>query len=894
MTVMRGIVLLALLGFVQQVDDPRALVELLESDDPAVRDRAVSELKKQGERARPALEKSPSPHARDVLAWLDWEPLVPGAMKREDSAIVDKLAGAGTRRALVVEERMIPPAAIPRLILDPDPWVSHAAVRSYLAVDDRVQTAVPWSRRTFAAAIELLRRWPKHACDVACRSIHSKWLRETRKIVSLEADARDQGTIRGLLRSEAIEIRIIGACLLDRLGEDVEGELLALLPAAGEFQQDLIDALHGTKSKRAVPVLVPFLSDPNGRLRESVIGLLVGIGGTEVAKLLLGEIRSPRSPGWNLLNGLVQLDVREAVGPMVENLVSAGSLFHYSVHAIVRLAGEPGIDRILEKLLRESKERELSGMELGSVLLEGLLPVLDLGRARRLLDCCSEKDGRAPLARQLLPLVPKERLQPMLREVLTGSRDAGLLRSALQLVDDPTAVKAWAERTIKEEGHALFWEAAELLRGDPRPEPAVVARVGREKTKHQLLPAFSSEQDRGALVRMLESLDKDEGLSEILTALWKRGGPAGREVVLKTLENPDPSRRWEALDVVLDFEPATARRQLEAWLSSAMPPEQPWAVKVYSERFEAEATPLLRTLWDRMLPKEVRDELRRHFLVHGTPESATDLLHVLLSQGDEWALLRLLDWGDGEAEQVLEGRLREGSGTRLLFELGMERGLASCRVQAERWLQDPDPRSVEGGLRAMLRLEWCPDIQAVLRIARTETPTLRRTAVRLLRALRVREAAPLFRDILADSFRDFVLAGEAALGLERLGEHGWRAEAERLLEVPKLDWRAAALLDFVEGAEAFTAVPFERNPVLMHGTAVVSAEKLREWTRREVVLTEAAREIVKDGIYDNFEISMPGVLESFAWDKPLGAYWSGGKIVVCSGEEAVARRRSLR
>ncbi|HLF93448.1 MAG TPA: hypothetical protein VJB14_08295, partial [Planctomycetota bacterium] len=96
------------------------------------------------------------------------------------------------------------------------------------------------------------------------------------------------------------------------------------------------------------------------------------------------------------------------------------------------------------------------------------------------------------------------------------------------------------------------------------------------------------------------------------------------------------------------------------------------------------------------------------------------------------------------------------------------------------------------------------------------------------------------------------------------------------------------------GAEAFTAVPFERNPVVMHGTAVVSAGKLREWTGREVVLTEAAREIVKDGMDDNFERSMPGILEKFMWDTPLGAYWNGGKIVICSGEEAVARRRALR
>lgn len=890
MSVMRAVVLSALLGLLQQEGDPRALVELLESDDPALRDRAVSELKKLGERARPALEKSPSPHARDLLAWLDWEPLVPDAMRREDPALIEKLAGSGSRHRVVVEERLIPPAAIPRLLLDPDPWISRAAVHKYLQVDDRVQTAIPWSRRSFDAALELLRRWPKHACDLSCRLTHPLWLRETRNLLRLQADVRDREAIRGLLRSESLEVRISGACLLKDDGAAAEEDLLALLPKAGEFRRDILQALHGTTSARAVPVLAPFLAVEERDLRESAIGLLANIGGPEVARLLLEEIRSPRRAEWDLLEGLVRLGVREAVGPMLERLGGNRPEQPFLIRAILRLAGEEGVDRVFEKLLPKGA----SDVGMQTLNLEGLPPVLDPGRGRRLLAFCSGEGGRGELAQQLLSLVPQEPLQPLLREILARSRDEALLQAALRYGNDSSAAKEWAGRAIREEGHPLFWEAARILEKHPRAEPAVLARVAREKRGYGFLEAFASEGDVGALVRMLEDQENPHATGSILIALWKWGGAAGRAAVLKNLEHPDSRRRRCAFDVLLEFEPSEGRRRLEKWLTDPGHSVEDWEAREYSDRFEAGATPLLRLLWDRDLPEAVRDELERHFLLHGTPESATDVLHVLQSQGQDWALRVLLDWGDGEAEQVLEARLRDGSATLGLFEVGMQRGLASCRLAAEQWLRDPDPRSVAAGLGAMTRLAWCPDVPAVLRIARTETPTLRRAAVRVLRAVRAREAAPLFRDILADSFHDFVLAGEAALGLERLGERDWRAGVERFLDVPKLDWRAAALLDFVDGAEAFTAVPFERNPVVMHGTLVVSAGKLREWTGREVVLTEAAREIVKDGMDDSFEISMPGVLENFIWDKPLGAYWSGGKIVVCSGEEAVARRRALR
>ncbi|HLF93119.1 MAG TPA: hypothetical protein VJB14_06645, partial [Planctomycetota bacterium] len=745
MRVMWAVVLSALLGLLQQGGDPRALVELLESDDPAARDRAVSELKKLGERARPALEKSPSPHARDVLSWLDWEPLVPDAMRREDPALIEKLAGSGSRHRVVVEERLIPPAAIPRLILDPDPWISRAAVHKYLQVDDRVQPAIPWSRRSFDAALELLRRWPKHACDPSCRSAHPKWLRETRNLLQLQADVRDREAIRGLLRSEALEVRIIAACLLKDDGAPAEEELLALLPKAGEFRKDILQALHGTTSARAVPVLAPFLSGRERDLRVSAIGLLAKIGGAEVARLFLEEIRSSRHVEWDLLDGLARLEVREVVGPLLEHLVDEPPFPGATIRSILRLAGEEGIDRIFERLPGKGRAR----FELETVDLEGLPPVLDPGRARRLLNFCSEKDGRAGLARQLLPLVPRERLQPQFRGILSGSGVEGLLRAALKYCDDHAAVKAWAGRTIREEGHPLFWEAARILEKHPRAEPAVLARVAREKTGYTFVEAFASEGDVGTLLQMLEDQKENQGTGYLLTALWKKGGAAGRAAVLKNLEHPDTGRRSWALEVLMDSDPSEGRRRLENWLRDSKRPVEDWEAREYSDRFEAEATPLLRLLWDRNPPEAVRDELERHFRLHGTPETATEVLHVLLSQGDDWATRILLDWGDGEAEQVLEARLRDGSATLGLFEVGMQRGLASCRLAAEQWVREPDPRSVAAGLGAMTRLAWCPDVPAVLRIARTETPTLRRAAMRLLRAVRAREAAPLFRDILA-------------------------------------------------------------------------------------------------------------------------------------------------
>ena len=897
----------------------RELIEKLGSDRIEERKAAACEIRKMGSLSVPELQmaardrdREKAARATELLEWIEWDGLTPDPFKRRWPNLVSELAVSTRRRDLMGCDVLIPPAAVPRLILDPQAVVEMTGLKLARGGGHGSSSARrPFSRAHFAAALEALKRWPSHPCDDSCAMEHYSWIEFLCAVLRKNVEGRYADALRELVRSPSKEVRLVAATILIALGERPEGTLLELLDDDAWYREWVVDELGRLRSAPAFDKIVSLLSGDDDRLWDSAASALVQISDSRAFPALKAAFGRSKKVSRSLLAALIALGRAEASSVLWERLRALNAPEDVLIGGLLQLGHEKVVDEIMEALDKGWKTRQdyprqsLNGFRDGPEAPR----IRDPRRIRRILEARSKDDPCAKLAEELLELVQTEDLKPVALAVLNETRDPRLEEHALRALRwrgplDRTTLEEWAHRAIKENRGRITLQAAQLLADRPRPEPAVVESVIAEKTDYHFLVLFGSAENTQRLLELADQPPPSARLSSIFQALWRHGGEKGRARIREELRSATPERRHAAIEAVRWEDAEVARRTLENWFDDPQQAVEGWEIWLYVSLLKADAVPRLEKLWGRGISVEARERLIHYLSIYGAKNKVIPLLRSICEEdsgaGDA-ALRVLLEWGDENAEAALARRRLSPYGPDWILEEEMKRKSDRCLALAQELFQEVSADARMRGLRIMTRLGKCGDSGALIKAVRLDEWRVQREAVRTIRTAKVREAIPILQETLKDRFMDVVLACETALALEDLGERSWRPEVEALLGIRGLDWRASMVLDFVENRSVYGARhmedsgghPIQVGPRPRSGSV---ADYLTEKTGMQVQVTPSARPFVGGQIPPHTEMTPQGLVEIINEENGpcVACYWSGDRAVLCTAEEAVARRNMKR
>jgi HEAT repeat protein len=380
-------------------------------------------------------------------------------------------------------------------------------------------------------------------------------------------DTRAISNVRGALEHRAPQVRHAARLALERI-EGIQDEPADPMAnwAAGKrlverladsdwtIRRDAVDALGVTRDKRAVPVLLTALRDPEPLVAYSAVLAAASIGGEDVVDGLLRALsdREVSNQG-EIVAALGDLADVRAVPTLVSVVSTKPAIAPRAIEALGKL-GDPRAVNVLVSGLRERRylyEYGLIARALGQIgdkrAVDGLLDLLSNPSA-----------GTRGAAVDALASIGDKRSVPSLVRVLEGDEEAIASRAARALgtLGGAQAADALVQVLSTSDSIVLQWEAAESLSrlGDARAIDALIRLLDTSApyawpNLTEALGRIDDPRATDALARACGHLD-EEVRAEAIRGLARTHDERQVDLIVTKLDDATPSVRTAALDAL--------------------------------------------------------------------------------------------------------------------------------------------------------------------------------------------------------------------------------------------------------------------------------------------------------------------------------------------------------